>query len=259
MPSRPDRARPALRPRPAVGSLTYIVGNLIAGVALDIIPARHIIWLVAAGSIAPHSRLIAWSRSRPRRPRPQNLQSRIAVCCAIRFHHVVAASSLIQASHALFYGFGAVSWQAKGLDGAVIAALWALAVAAEIVLFAFSGRLPPMFGPTMLMMLGAAGAILRWGAMAFDPPIAALPWLQLLHALSFGATHLGALALSRGTRRRGRPRLRKAISRSHKARNGGRHGNFRRALRALRQSCLCCDDASGGRWRRLRCAGVSCP
>jgi PPP family 3-phenylpropionic acid transporter len=29
--------------------------------------------------------------------------------------------------------------------------------------------------------------------MAFDPPPLALPWLQLLHALSFGATHLGTL------------------------------------------------------------------
>jgi PPP family 3-phenylpropionic acid transporter len=29
--------------------------------------------------------------------------------------------------------------------------------------------------------------------MAFDPPALALPGLQLLHALSFGATHLGSL------------------------------------------------------------------
>ena len=29
--------------------------------------------------------------------------------------------------------------------------------------------------------------------MAFDPPAAALPVLQLLHGLTFGATHLGAL------------------------------------------------------------------
>ena len=29
--------------------------------------------------------------------------------------------------------------------------------------------------------------------MALDPPGFALPWLQLLHAASFGATHLGAL------------------------------------------------------------------
>src|SRR5262245_43477037 len=32
---------------------------------------------------------------------------------------------------------------------------------------------------------------LAW--MAADPPALVLPWLQLLHALSFGATHLGAL------------------------------------------------------------------
>jgi PPP family 3-phenylpropionic acid transporter len=29
--------------------------------------------------------------------------------------------------------------------------------------------------------------------MALDPPLAALPALQCLHALSFGATHLGAV------------------------------------------------------------------
>jgi len=43
------------------------------------------------------------------------------------------------------------------------------------------------------MTLGAAGGAVRWAAMAFDPPAVLLPWLQLLHALSFGATHLGAL------------------------------------------------------------------
>jgi PPP family 3-phenylpropionic acid transporter len=93
----------------------------------------------------------------------------------------------------VFYGFAAVDWRGIGLDGTVIAALWALGVAAEIVLFAFSGRLPPLFQPTVLLMVGALGATLRWAGMALDPPVAALPWLQMLHALSFGATHLGAL------------------------------------------------------------------
>src|SRR5262249_4431564 len=51
----------------------------------------------------------------------------------------------------------------------------------------------PPLPPTTLIMLGAAGAVVRWSAMAFDPPPALLPPLQCLHALSFGATHLGAL------------------------------------------------------------------
>jgi MFS transporter, PPP family, 3-phenylpropionic acid transporter len=83
-----------------------------------------------------------------------------------------------------------------GLDGTAIAALWALGVVAEIVLFALQSRLPPWFTPPVLLMAGALGAALRWGAMALDPPGALLPALQLLHALSFGATHLGMLGFA---------------------------------------------------------------
>jgi PPP family 3-phenylpropionic acid transporter len=61
------------------------------------------------------------------------------------------------------------------------------------VLFALHGRLPGFLTPTALMLAGALGATLRWTGMALGPPVALLPFLQVLHALSFGATHLGAL------------------------------------------------------------------
>jgi len=64
---------------------------------------------------------------------------------------------------------------------------------AEIALFAYSGRLPAWLGPTVLLTAGGLGATLRWAVMALDPPVALLPLLQCLHALSFGATHLGAI------------------------------------------------------------------
>jgi len=176
------------------GSATFILGNLVAGVAADIIPARHIIWLmvvasagtaIAAFGLMPVS-TAAPVTSEPEKPRRSLLRDPVFIA-------VLAAASLIQASHALFYGFAGVAWRGAGLDGTVIAALWGLGVAAEIVLFAFSGRLPPFFQPTVLLTIGALGAAVRWAGMAFDPPVLALPWLQMLHALSFGATHLGAL------------------------------------------------------------------
>jgi MFS transporter, PPP family, 3-phenylpropionic acid transporter len=74
-----------------------------------------------------------------------------------------------------------------------IGILWALGVVAEIVLFAFAARLPRMIGPVTLLLTGAAGGILRWSAMTFDPSAVLLFPLQLLHALSFGATHLGTM------------------------------------------------------------------
>ena len=176
------------------GSATYIVGTFLAGFATDAIPARHLIWLIVAASLlnafaaaglAPLPTHVPNASEQPPARKP--------LLRDLTFLAVLAASSLIQASHAIFYGFSALQWRAAGLDGSVIAALWGLGVIAEIVLFAFSGRLPALFQPIVLLMIGALGGALRWSAMAFDPPIVALPFLQLLHALSFGATHLGAL------------------------------------------------------------------
>jgi MFS transporter, PPP family, 3-phenylpropionic acid transporter len=176
------------------GSFAFIAGNFAAGFAADIIPARHLIWLMVAASVLVA--LAAWSLAPLETHMPEGAAHEASRQKSLRdpaFVAVLAAASLIQASHAVFYGFSAVQWQAAGLDGTFIAALWALGVAAEIVLFAAQGRLPPFFTPTTLLMTGAAAAILRWLGMAIDPPTFALPWLQLLHALSFGATHLGAL------------------------------------------------------------------
>ena len=110
------------------------------------------------------------------------------------FIAVAAAASLIQGSHALYYGFSTIDWQAAGFGGGTIGVLWALGVLAEIVLFALSARLPAAFRPSVLILIGGAGALVRWTAMALDPPGALLPLLQCLHGLSFGATHLGTLA-----------------------------------------------------------------
>jgi PPP family 3-phenylpropionic acid transporter len=110
------------------------------------------------------------------------------------FLAVAAAAALVQSSHALYYGFSTLDWRAAGLDGRMIGLLWGLGVLAEIVLLALAARLPPALGPIALMAIGATGAAVRWTAMAFDPPAALLPVLQLLHAASFGATHLGTLA-----------------------------------------------------------------
>jgi len=176
------------------GSAAFIAGSFIAGFATDVLPARALIWLIVAGlvllalaalSLAPLTPSAA-SAVEPEASRKSLLRDPAFVA-------VLAAASLIQASHAVYYGFSALAWRADGLDGTTIAGLWALGVVAEIVLFALSGRLPPFFTPVVLILIGAGGASLRWTAMAFDPPVALLPLLQLLHALSFGATYFGSL------------------------------------------------------------------
>jgi MFS transporter, PPP family, 3-phenylpropionic acid transporter len=175
------------------GSAAFILGTFVAGFATDTIPARHLIWLIAAASLISACAALTLAPLGAPLPAQTPDQPRKPMLRDPAFVAVLAAASLIQASHAVFYSFSALQWRGAGLDGTAIAALWALGVVAEIVLFAVSGRLPPFFQPVVLLMIGAAGAALRWGAMALDPPALLLPWLQLLHAASFGATHLGAL------------------------------------------------------------------
>ena len=176
------------------GSAAFILGTFVAGFATDTIPARDLIWLVAAAClISALAALTLEPLSAAAPPSSEPAAPRQSLLRDPAFIAVLAAASLIQASHAVYYGFSALQWRGAGLDGTAIAALWGLGVVAEIVLFAISGRLPPFFQPTVLIIIGAAGAALRWTAMALDPPASVLPWLQLLHAASFGATHLGAL------------------------------------------------------------------
>lgn len=171
------------------GSFAFVAGNFLGGFLLDAIPARDLIWpiVVSLGLTALTASML----------RPQSIgqaekrESDAPLWRDRGFVAMLVGASLIQASHSIYYIFSALQWRSEGLPGSVIAALWAIGVIAEIVLFAVSGRLN--FSPTTYLLIGAAGAVLRWGAMALNPPVLALPFLQVLHALSFGATHLGAL------------------------------------------------------------------
>ena len=236
------------------GSAAFILGTFLAGFATDTIPARYLIWLIAAASVI--TALAALTLAPLADAAPPAAAPAIAAQALLRdpaFIAVLAAASLIQASHAVYYGFSALQWRGAGLDGTTIAALWALGVIAEIVLFAVSGRLPPFFQPSVLLMIGAAGAALRWAAMALDPPALVLPWLQLLHAAVVRRHPSRRARLRRAPRagRAGRDRARLSGDRARHGDGGGDRA-VGLALRRLRRARLRGDGASGGRWRRVR-------
>jgi MFS transporter, PPP family, 3-phenylpropionic acid transporter len=176
------------------GSAAFIGGSLGAGWIIDSLTAGNLIWLIAAAMLATAvtaAGLVPLPAHTPVMDAPE--PSYEGFLRTPGFAMVAAAAGLIQASHAVYYGFSSLDWKAAGLDGTAVGILWAIGVAAEITLFAFSGRLPLWLRPPALLLAGALGASLRWGIMALDPPTAALPFLQCLHGLSFGATHLGAI------------------------------------------------------------------
>jgi MFS transporter, PPP family, 3-phenylpropionic acid transporter len=133
----------------------------------------------------------------PRTPQDGGGLSRWAALGALarnrRFWHFVTVTAALQASHQVFYGFGTLYWRSLGFSDALIGILWAEGVVAEIVLFWQGSRLLRRVGPLGLMMAGGAAGIVRWSLMGLVPGLGAAFALQLLHALTFGATHLGAM------------------------------------------------------------------
>ena len=195
------------------GSVTFIAANLAGGFIIDATGRGSIAWMLITGNAltliatallpAPASAEPA-AASTTEAPDPVTKSTTMSagtfapVLRLLRQPPVVLfliATGAIQASHAVFYTFGAVHWRGLGMSSHWIGALWAIGVVVEVALFAFSARAVHMAGARGLLLAGGMAGVIRWVAMAFDPPLAMLIPLQVLHAATFGATHLAAMHL----------------------------------------------------------------
>ena len=105
----------------------------------------------------------------------------------------VISASLLQASHAVYNGFSTLHWKESGIKEQLIGALWVEGVFAEILLFSISGFLIARIGPIKLLAIAGVCGLVRWTVLAQSTDIYALLSTQVLHALTFGAVHLGAM------------------------------------------------------------------
>lgn len=106
---------------------------------------------------------------------------------------LLVAAALAQGSHAMLYTFGSLHWSALGFSGGWIGALWATGVVAEIVLFFYTGSILRRADPLLLFLVGAVGGVARFALLPLVTDPVTMLGLQVLHALSFGATYMGAM------------------------------------------------------------------
>lgn len=182
------------------GSLSFIAASFIGGWVVEGLGAASAIWLVVIGAAlttaAAHglARPIGLGRLKAATSPPRlSLTDAASLARSRPFLIFLAAGGLTSASHAVFYTFGTLHWRAVGLSTGWSGTLWAISIVAEVALFAYSAAVVRRIGPVQLIALGAGAGVIRWLAMGFDPPLALLVPLQLLHALTFGATHIGAV------------------------------------------------------------------
>jgi PPP family 3-phenylpropionic acid transporter len=125
--------------------------------------------------------------------RPPTIAAAGKVLMTGSFVLLILVAGLTQTSHAVYYSFGSLHWESLGYSAVTIGGLWSIGVVAEIVLFMYARGSIERVGPVLLLLAGAGFGVLRWAGMAFDPPLAVVMLLQVLHAASYGMTHLGTI------------------------------------------------------------------
>jgi MFS transporter, PPP family, 3-phenylpropionic acid transporter len=175
------------------GSAAFVVGALICGLLVDVVAARHLIWVIA--SVAALGALASFGLQPLDRPKPPAtaVPGASGLLRDGGFLAIIVAAALIQGSHAAYYAFASITWQASGLDGLTIAGLWVLGVLAEIVVFALSPRFT--LAPALLVVIGGLSAVARWLISAQEPSVAVLSIVQLAHGLTYGLTQVGVMGL----------------------------------------------------------------
>jgi PPP family 3-phenylpropionic acid transporter len=176
-----------------LGSMSFVVGTLAGGVAVrhlgvSVVPLSMAGGFAAAVIAALSLPDLAIAKARGRGLGLGLLRNR-------NFLLLLLASGLIQGSHALHYGFSVLYWGSAGIPADLSGVLWTIGVVAEITLLVAGRRGIGRLGPAALIALGGAAGVLRWVVTAATTD----PWivgpLQVLHALSFAATMLGAAGL----------------------------------------------------------------
>jgi PPP family 3-phenylpropionic acid transporter len=182
------------------GSLTFIIASLGGGVLIDqigegvILPAMLGAALITTLSVYMLPKGDSRGNISKATPLPPiHWREALQLTHSPLFLLFLFTASTIQASHAIYYGFGTLHWRSLGLSAGLIGALWAIGVIAEVTLFAFSKPIIEKLGPTRLLIIAAIGAIVRWSITSLDPPLLILAPIQALHALTYGAAHLGAI------------------------------------------------------------------
>jgi PPP family 3-phenylpropionic acid transporter len=173
------------------GSAAFVAGALACGLLVDIIAARELIWVIVAFAALAAAASLLLQPSDDAHRKAVAPQGRDGLLRDPAFLAIIVSAALIQSSHAAYYTFASINWQAHGLGGLTIAGLWALGVLAEILVFAASPRFK--LDPWILVVIGGLSAVARWSITAHEPQVAVLAVVQLGHGLTFGLTLVGTM------------------------------------------------------------------
>ena len=173
------------------GSMSFILAAFLIGIFVDKKGISYIPILMTIGAILVFISICNI-------PKIKSLPSRhnISIYSLLNnrsFLPFLLACGAIQSSHGMYYGFSSIYWQSIGINKSIIGGLWAEAVIFEIILLAFFSKIKNLFNSKFFIIIAGLLATIRWILMVYADNIIFISIIQILHAFTFGLTHIAAI------------------------------------------------------------------
>ena len=107
----------------------------------------------------------------------------------------IIACSMLQASHAMYYGYSTIIWESKGLSFLKVGILWAFAIAAEVILFLKVDKYFKSGLIFKILLFCASVSFFRWIFTYLVENFFILLIVQTLHGVTFALTHYSMIFL----------------------------------------------------------------
>ena len=173
------------------GSVAFIVAAFFGGLIIEANGLKYVPILLSFGALLVFIAIcfMPTIKSLPARHK----MTTYALLSNRNFFPFLLACGAIQSSHGLYYGFSTIYWKSIGLSETIIGSLWAEGVVFEIILLAYFYKFKNYTSSKNFLILAGIIASIRWALMVYADNVFFLAIIQILHAFTFGLTHLAAI------------------------------------------------------------------
>jgi len=173
------------------GSVAFIVAAFFGGLIIEANGLKYVPILLSFGALLVFIAIcfMPTIKSLPARHK----MTAYALLSNRNFFPFLLACGAIQSSHGLYYGFSTIYWKSIGLSETIIGSLWAEGVVFEIILLAYFYKFKNYTSSKNFLILAGIIASIRWALMVYADNVFFLAIIQILHAFTFGLTHLAAI------------------------------------------------------------------
>ena len=180
----------------AWGTVGFVVGAGGLGLLITVFGAHAFVPLFVAMAVVRAVLAVPLPRFRAPEPVPTlggATPSRLKDALKLWFVLPIVAFALVNSSHSVIGGFGALLWHENGIPDYFIGPLLAISAVFEAILMFAWRRFGGRFTARNMILVACVASFVRFTAMAFNPPVEVLFVVQSLHALSFGLGYFGVV------------------------------------------------------------------